>query len=190
MEQEQLWKLLDSIQSQIRSFDTKAQVALGIDGFLAGLLGTQIVKTTEYAAAGMHIRFYIALSFSVISPVAVAYSFFWGLRTIHPQLHLKQPKSHFFFCHLVELYARNYNRAAEGLKTLSGEVVIHEIGTQIMANSVICDVKATRCRRALLFSGVALAFYLVTLLPVSSMASETNRNMQINAPSIKTLHSH
>jgi hypothetical protein len=186
MEQEQLWKLLEAIQSQIRSFDTKAQVALGIDGLLAGLLGTQIVKSTEFGAAGMHIRFCIALFLSVISLTSIAYSFFWGLRTVHPQLHLRQPKSHFFFCHLVELYGHNYNKAAEALKALSGDAVEQEIGTQVMAISVICDVKAKRCRRALSYSGVALAFYLATLLPFSSMAYEANRNVLIHTTSIKT----
>ena len=44
---DQLWKLLDSVQAQIRTFDTKAQIALGIDSLLAGLLGAELAKGFE-----------------------------------------------------------------------------------------------------------------------------------------------
>jgi hypothetical protein len=47
MDRDEVWKLLDAVQSQIRVFDTKAQVALAIDSALAGFLGSQILKTAE-----------------------------------------------------------------------------------------------------------------------------------------------
>ena len=179
MNQEQLWNLLEATKSQIRSFDSKAQVALGINSFLAGLLGSQLIKSTEYAAEGMLIRFWITFIFSVVALGLVAYSFFWSLRTVHPQLRLSQPKSHFFFCHLVERYGRDFYAAANALESLDEKTASHEIATQIATNSVICDAKATRCRRALFSSGFALVLYLLTLLPFGSMAYEANHKTHL-----------
>lgn len=45
MDEEQLWKLLDSLHGHIRAFDTEAKVALGLDSLLAALIGTEIAKS-------------------------------------------------------------------------------------------------------------------------------------------------
>ena len=82
------------------------------------------------------------------------------------------------------MYGHNYSNASKALGDLDQEAVIREIGTQILANSVVCDAKAERCRRALLFSGIALALYLVALVPFTSMAYEANRDLLIKAHSL------
>jgi hypothetical protein len=173
-----LAKLLDTIQGQIKTFDTKAQIALGVDGLLAGLLGNQLIKATEYGASGMKYRFGIALVISIVSFICIAYSLFYALGTVHPQLHLKQPKSHFFFSHLVELYGRNFDGAALALVTLNDDDVALQLGTQVQTNAIICDVKARRCRKALIGSGAALLGYLISMYPFASMAYEAALNAQ------------
>jgi hypothetical protein len=89
----------------------------------------------------------------------------WALRVVVPQLKLNQPKSHFFFLHLVQMYGRDYERAARELTCLSGDKATLELGTQVSVNSVICEIKASRCKKALNFTAIALAFYLLSLFP-------------------------
>ncbi len=167
-----LWKLLDSIQTQIKALDAKAQVAIGIDSLLAGFLGAQMVATAEYAANGMPIRYLTFTALGAISLICLAISFVLALQTIQPRLHLKQPKSSFFFCHLVEKYGKDYAKAAAELGSLSDEETKVQIGTQIQTVSIICDIKANRCNKALLATGIALAAYILALLPLVSMAHQ------------------
>lgn len=175
MQNSDLLKLLDNIQGQIKTFDSKAQIALGIDSLLAGLIGTQLIKAVEFGASGMLIRFSIVALISALSITSLAVSFIFAIRTVHPQLHLCQPASHFFFCHLVDLYGRDFSKSATELINLSEGDMAIQLGTQIQTNAIICDVKASRCRKALLASGIALGGYLLMIYPFASMAYEAAR---------------
>jgi hypothetical protein len=50
MDADKLWKLLDSVQTQIRVFDTKAQIVIAVNGVLAGFFGSQTSKMAELIA--------------------------------------------------------------------------------------------------------------------------------------------
>jgi hypothetical protein len=172
MNNDQLWKLLDSIQGQIRAFDTKAQVALGLDSLLAGLLGNEISKGLELSLWHFGVS---AISLSVLvglSLIFLSLSAFFAVMTVIPLLHLKQPKSHFFFCHLVELYGRKFDHAAKSLIALNSQQMAHELATQIQANAVICDSKSTRSRRALRLMTLSLVFYLFSIAPLGVLARQ------------------
>jgi hypothetical protein len=179
MTTEQLSKLLDSIQGHIRAFDTKAQIALGLDGLLAGLVGTELTKGLELAHWHFDWALIALLVISTLSLGAVAMSVFYSILTVIPRLHLKQPRSHFFFCHLAEMYGINYHSAAKSLLAINEEQIRHELATQIQTNAVIGNVKAARSNRALQLMTAALMFYIVTIAPfalISFRAAATHKD--------------
>jgi hypothetical protein len=149
MDEGQLWKLLDSLQAQIRAFDTKAQVALGLDSLMAGLMGTEIVRAVDLSS--WHIDGSTAwfCAFAGSSVISLLVSVVFAIRTALPRLHLKQLRSHFFFCHLVELYGRRFGEAAKSLIALSDKQMVQELATQVQANAIICDAKSSGSRAAL-----------------------------------------
>src|ERR1700746_1076670 len=49
---DRMWNLLDSIQSQVRAFDATAQVAIAVNGILAGFVAAEIIKAAEYGGSG------------------------------------------------------------------------------------------------------------------------------------------
>lgn len=172
MDRDAIWKLLGDVQAQIRVFDTKAQVALGIDGVLAGFLGAQLLKVAGDGAKAPMIPVVLALGLSLVSFTSMATSFALALRAVNPTLELKQPRSHFFFAHIAEKHGLDFNSAARDLIYLSEGKVVEELGTQVAVNSVIGTYKAQRCQRALIATAVALAFYLLSLIPLSIAAYE------------------
>jgi hypothetical protein len=167
---DQLWKLLDSIQAQIRTFDTKAQVSLGLDSLLAGLLGAQLAKGFEFAK--WHFGYILAglLAISLLSIGSLLASALFAIFTIVPRLHLDQPKSHFFFCHLVELYGRRFHAAENSLIALNDEQMLHQLASQIQTTAIICDVKASRSLRSFQFMAASLILYVITFWPFSTLA--------------------
>jgi hypothetical protein len=172
MERDAIWRLLDDVQGQIRLFDTKAQVALGIDGILAGFLGTQLLKVAGDWASEPLTPLVVALVLLTLCFGCLIVSFMYALRTINPQLELDQPRSHFFFGHIAERHGRDFDSAARDLRFATEEKIVHDLATQVSVNSFICDTKARRCKKALLATGIAIAFYLVTLIPLSIAAFE------------------
>src|SRR5579862_6292222 len=167
---ERLWSLLEAIQTQIRAFDTKAQVAIGVNGVLVGFATAEIAKAAEYGASGMFYRFLLTCILAGTSLCASLIAIGFSIYVVHPQIELKQPRSHFFFCHLVEKYRRDFDKAIQALKGLSEEAELDEIASQVAVNSVVCDVKGRRCKPALLLTGFALALYALSVIPYSSMA--------------------
>jgi hypothetical protein len=167
---EQLWRLLDSIQGQIRAFDTKAQVAIGLDSLLAGLLGTELVKGLELAKWHFGFTLVSFLGIATLSITGLLLSSIFAVLTIVPRLHLDQPKSHFFFCHLVDLYGRKFHAAEKGLIALTEDQKLHQLASQVQTNSVICDVKASRCRRSLWLMIASLLLYVLTFWPYGVLA--------------------
>lgn len=167
---ERLWSLLEAIQTQIRAFDTKAQVAIGVNGVLVGFATAEIAKAAEYGASGMFYRFLFTCILAGASLCAALIAIGFSIYVVHPQIELKQPRSHFFFCHLVEKYGRDFDKAIQALKGLSDEAELDEIASQVAMNSVVCDVKGRRCKPALFLTGFALALYALSVIPYSSMA--------------------
>lgn len=167
---DQLWKLLDSVQAQIRTFDTKAQIALGLDSLLAGLLGAELAKGFELAK--WHFDYILTglLIIAVASIVSLLASALFAIFTVVPRLHLDQPKSHFFFCHLVEMYGRKFHAAEKSLIALADDQMLHQLASQVQTNSIICDVKASRSRHALWLMTVALVLYVMTFLPFGALS--------------------
>lgn len=167
---ERLWSLLESIQTQIRAFDTKAQVAIGVNGVLIGFVTAEIAKAAEYGASGMFCRFLFTCIFAGASLCASLTAIGFSIYVIHPQIELKQPRSHFFFCHIVEKYGRDFGKAIRAIKELSEEEELDEIASQVVSNSIVCDVKGKRCKPALVLTGYALTLYALSVIPYSSMA--------------------
>jgi hypothetical protein len=110
----------------------------------------------------------------------LAISFYWGIKCVHPQLHLAQPKSHFFFCHLVEMYGHDFQKSANAVMSLDDDTARLEVGTQIHTNAIICDAKGKRSSRAIVFGSLALAAYLLTIIPFVSMAYDANAMAKVS----------
>jgi hypothetical protein len=170
MERDAIWRLLNDVQSQIRAFDAKAEVALGIDSILAGFLGVQSLKLAgDWPSAPLTPLIFAGVLLGLYFTCLMV-SFAYALRTINPQLELNQPRSRFFFSHIAERHGRDFESAARDLCDANGEKVVLDLATQVAVNSYICDIKAQRCRKALLAAALALAFYLLTLIPLSIAA--------------------
>lgn len=172
---EQLWDFLGAIQTHIRAFDTKAQVAVGVNGVVIGLLVSEMSKAAEWGSPEIFGRFLAICILIGGGLVASASAAICAIRVLHPQIELKQPRSHFFFCHIVEQYGRDFERAVEGLKHLSAEDALDEVAGQVAVNAVVCDIKAKRCKATLWLTGVALTLYAISVVPFAVLAlSHTN----------------
>jgi hypothetical protein len=185
MNADQLSKLLESIQGHIRVFDTKAQIALGLDSLLVGFVGAELAKGCELAAWNFHGKLIALIVCSALSLIAATLSALFAIVTIVPRLELKQPKSHFFFCHLVEMYARDYKRAANGLMELSDDQVRLQVATQIQTNAVIGEAKAARSSRALYLMTAALSLYIISLVPFCLIAYASDHAPAQTAPCLR-----
>jgi hypothetical protein len=167
---EQLANLLEATKGQIRAFDNKAQVLLGVNGVLVGFIAAEVSKAAEYGANGMPARLIAMCILLGVAFLSSCASMALALFVIHPQLHLAQPTSKFFFCHLARDYGRDFARASQDLVNLQEPEASLDVGTQIYANAVICDVKSNRCRYGMWFTGLALAGYALSLPVFCSMA--------------------
>jgi hypothetical protein len=175
MDQDQLWKLLDSLQGHIRAFDTKAQVALGLDSLLAGLVGTEIAKCIEFSSWRVDASAIWLSVLAALSVITLLASVVFAIRTTLPRIHLRQPKSHFFFCHLVESYGHRFEQATKSLIALGDDQIVEEIATQVQANAIVCDTKSTGSQAALRLMVVSLVFYLMSFVPLGALAYRHSR---------------
>jgi hypothetical protein len=174
-----LWRLLDSVQGQIRAFDIKAQVAVGINGVLIGFLISQLMKDAELGGHDFHMRFLAALVLTGASILASVAAVLFGVRVIHPQLHLRQPSSMIFFCHIANECGTDFARGGRMISTLSDEDMNLDIANQVAVNSYICDVKAKRCKFALLATAGAFLLYALSVIPSASMVYSAARAQQL-----------
>jgi hypothetical protein len=173
MNLDQLAKQLDSVQGHIRAFDSKAQVVLGIDGVLAGFVAAQLSAGLDIASWHLYP---LSISFIVISCMALVsllISVYWAIATVFPRTKIGQPKSHFFFLHLVELYKDDFNKAGKALINLSEEEQLHQLASQVHANAIIATAKANRSNKAILFMAAALLIFIVNLAPLGTLAYQT-----------------
>lgn len=164
MDVDKLWKVLDSVQAQIRVFDAKAQIVIAIDGVLAGFFGSQTVKIAELLA----LQPSSAISWSLIligatCLVALASSVMFAVFTVHPRLHLNQPHSRLFFAHLYNEFGRDYAKARQALTSVSDEDLSADLSNQILATSAICSKKSHRFKYGLFTMCGAVLLWIATL---------------------------
>ena len=158
------------MKEQIRAFDNKAQVLLGINGVLVGFITAEVTKSAEYGANGLPKRLTATCILLGVAFLASCGSMAFALFVIHPQLHLAQPTSKVFFCHLARDYGRDYARASHDLVNMQEPEAASDVGAQIQANAIVCDVKSKRCRLGMWCTGLALAAYALSLPIFCSMA--------------------
>ena len=170
MTYEQLTTLSAATKEQIRAFDNKAQVLLGVNGVLVGFITAEVTKAAEYGATGLPKRMIAICILLGAAFLASCASMALALFVVHPQLHLAQPTSKVFFCHLARDYGRDYTRASHDLVEMQEPEAAFDVGAQIQANAIICDVKSTRCRLGMWATGLALATYALSLPIFCSMA--------------------
>jgi Pycsar effector protein len=164
MDSDKLWKLLDSVQAQIRVFDTKAQIVIAVDGVLAGFFGTQTSKMAELIGQQPSSIFSILLIVFGVGCIGfVLYSLLFAVATVHPRLHLDQPNSRLFFVHIAQEFKRDYSRAGDVLMGLTLDELSVDLAHQILVNSIICCTKAKRFKHALLAMSAAVIVWVLVL---------------------------
>lgn len=178
MSTDQLFRLLDAMQLQVRAFDTKAQVIIALDTLLAGLLSQALSSGLEVSRWVLSPALIIFLALAVVSALILIISTYCAIHTLVPRLHLHQPDSRVFFCTLVKLHGRNYKAAARDLVSINEYELRTEIGTQIQTLAVIADKKANRSRSAIILMGWALAAYLVACIPLALIQYHSRVNRQ------------
>jgi len=164
MDVDRLWKVLDSVQAQIRVFDAKAQIVIAIDGVLAGFFGSQTVKIAELLAS--HPSSAISLSLILIGAACLlllASSLMFAVFTVHPRLHLNQPHSRLFFVHLYNECGRDYAKARQLLTSLSDEDLSADLANQVLATSIICSTKSHRFKYGLFAMCGSVILWIATL---------------------------
>src|SRR5436309_854119 len=135
MDVQHVWRILDGIQAQIRAYDAKAQIVIGIDGALAGLLVTQ----TSSVAAALVATWPQAKAIGLVASAAVCIvllttSIGFATFTIYPRLKLNQPNSLLFFDHIVGLFGANYEKARETYSGTSEDELRSDLSNQVLAN--------------------------------------------------------
>ncbi len=164
MDTDKLWKLLDSVQAQIRVFDAKAQIVIAIDGILAGFFGTQTAKMAELIGQQPGSIWSIPLvAFGVVCVALLVSSLLLAVNTVYPRLHLDQPNSRLFFAHISQEFKRDYSLAGKTLTSLTPEELGADLANQILANSIICCTKAKRLKHALYAMSAAVIVWILVL---------------------------
>lgn len=164
MDADKLWKLLDSVQAQVRVFDTKAQIVIAVNGVLAGFFGSQTSKMAELIGQRPGSIWSILLvGAGVVCIGLVLSSLLLAVNTVHPRLHVNQPNSRLFFAHIFDEFGRDYSRAASVLTSLTVEEVNADLSNQILANSIVCCAKAKRFKYALFAMSGAIIVWVFVL---------------------------
>jgi hypothetical protein len=161
---DRLWKILDAIQAQIRAFDTKAQIVIGINGILAGFFGANAGKLGESLSHASPTRtscFLIASAFLTL--LFMLTSIIIAVFTIHPRLHLNQPNSHLFFAHIFCEFGNDYERMRQSFSCITEPDHRADLENQILAVSRICCKKAQLFKFALFTMAFGLGLWVVTL---------------------------
>lgn len=162
---EQIWKVLDGVQAQIRAYDTKAQIVIGIDGGLAGFLATQIGTIATAAGAVWPQAKAMVLILSVAGClILLAVSLAYATFTVYPRLKLSQPKSLVFFDHIAKAFDHNYANARETYANRTEEEHRDDLSNQILANSIVSSRKAERFHIALITMWCALFCWFGTIV--------------------------
>jgi hypothetical protein len=169
MKFEQFWDALEAIQGHIRAFDTKAQIAIGLNAAVIGLVIAELTKVADSYAIGFGWRLGFTLVLAFLSLAFSLTAVVLGVRVVHPQLKLNQPYSRFFFCHLADRYGRDFVGASQELLATTEVESMNEVTSQIAVNSFVCNVKAKRCKPVLLFTALAFGLYAVSIVPFVSL---------------------
>lgn len=165
----EFWDALEGVQSHIRAFDTKAQIAIGLNAGLIGLLIAELTKVADDYPLGFAWRFGAILLLAFLSLGLALIAVVLGVRVVHPQLKLNQPYSRFFFCHLAERHGRDFAAAASELRSTSDDESEAELTSQIAVNSYVCNVKAKRFRPVLGLTALAFGLYAISIVPFVSL---------------------
>jgi hypothetical protein len=166
---EQFWDALEVVQGHIRAFDTKAQIAIGLNAAVIGLLIAELSKASDSYATGFGWRLGFTLALAFLSLCFSLVAIILGVRVVHPQLNLNQPYSRFFFCHLADRHRRDFAGAAEELLATTEGESMEELASQIAVNSFVCNVKAKRCKPVLLLTKLAFGLYAASIIPFVSL---------------------
>ena len=165
MDTDKLWKILDGVQAQIRAYDTKAQIVVGIDAALLGFLSTQAgAMATAVATRGFHVSTISLIATGVACLVLLLVSLAHAILTVYPRLKLGQPRSRIFFVHLAEDFGRDYAAARQDLVAMNDEALQNDVANQIQANSLVCQAKSNRFAVGLLTMAMGLVLWCSTLV--------------------------
>ena len=121
---EHLFRTLDAIQMQVRAFDTKAQIVLGVDGIILGFLslnGTAIsAAVARRFPAVLAIGLGLAYTFALFTLV---FSLYYVFATVRPRTAFGQPPSRLFFFHLTARYGCDYEGAKKDLAAMTEDEI-------------------------------------------------------------------
>lgn len=179
--------MLDSVQAQIRVFDTKAQIVIAIDGVLAGFFGTQTAKMAELVGQRPGSTWSILLVVFGAGCIALLLSsLLLAVSTVHPRLHLDQPNSRLFFAHIFQEFNRDYSRTGEVLTSLTVEELNADLASQILVNSIICCTKAKRFKHALYAMSAAVIIWTFVLAMQFARQEEVVTGVAPDSQSLST----
>ena len=166
MTTDRLFRVLDAVQSHIRVFDTKAQIAMA---------GAGVLATAYSVTAPRYVKVLIDQSPSTLQSgvplllVAAGLTTFLfclvnAFLTLNPRTEMKQPDSFLFFEHLSRQFGTDYLRCFDHMSHVTEDLLRRDLTNQILVNSNICDKKCSHARLALQFLFASFACWIVFFL--------------------------
>jgi hypothetical protein len=173
MTTERLFRLLDTVQSHIRIFDTKAQIVMAGAGLLAtaySVMAPRYEKALIDQSPSTPLSI-LTLLLGAAGLAAFVFCLVNAFLTLNPRTKLKQPDSLLFFVHLSRQYGTDYLRCFKDISHVTEELLRRDLTNQILVNSNICNKKCSHARGALqfLFAGFAcwVVLFILTFLGIA-----------------------
>lgn len=190
---EHLFKVLNSIQEQIRFADAKAGFVMGLNTVMFGFVSTtcKTWKSGLNSAAAHDAACMMAFLFAVYlicSLLAVAML----LTTINPDLG-NAPRSKIFFNHVAEDFKREYDRFSAAVESADDAAWADDLSSQILETANIAKQKHAKVKEALCLTAVAVFFWIFTLvcsMMISNLLLEEKLQKadgNASAPAVKAL---
>ena len=190
---EHLFKVLNSIQEQIRFADAKAGFVMGLNTVMFGFVSTTCKtwksgvnsNSAHDAACMMALLFLVYLTCSLIA-VGIL------LTTINPDLG-DAPRSKIFFNHIAKDFKRDYARYSAAMASSEDSDWTHDLSSQILETANIANQKHTKVKEALCMTAVAVFFWIFTLvcsMLISNLLLEEKllkADGNVNEPAVKAL---
>lgn len=158
------FKVLSSIQDQIRFADAKAAFIFGINTLMFGFLTCTVATlkkalATEPIQPSAWITLIALILFALCAVVAVVFLIY----SVMSRLGALAPKSRVFFGHIASQFGKDYGKYVSEMKAMSSDDWLNEVGTQVVETSHIALVKHCAVKKAAIISVVGLVCWVVAL---------------------------
>jgi len=164
--------LLDDIQEQIRSADSKAGFISMLNVFLFGFIATNFDKIRSLYDGGKHpgtVALALAVGTVFIYLLFTVVSFVLVVTCVMSRFAQRGPESKVFFGHIARKYCAEPGQYAKVVLQMSDGQWVQELGNQIAEVSALALIKHKRIRWATMTTLASVLLWLVALVTIVSI---------------------